>query len=272
MRAAIPEVHINRLLKQKFVPLIALDKSVERENQRAESYIKQYNHYLEKEVVVDLRDLADEEIEIKKLLTAVKGNRQALVLDKRSIEVSRFVKQRHARFSNILSTVLKNNLDRRVNITISSVFDSHQYCFLSGIAVRDTKTNVSFEDSLAARYTGKAKKPHGNNPITTVEVTFFLEAGQEVELLQPYLVNIRKISEYEQEYERGTAILGGVVVAYSGPKGELEVHPLSPIQADEKLIDSTFAFTTLTVNNLIFFMVPVSLMAYGINAYTKPSS
>ena len=181
------------------------------------------------------------------------------------ISVRRFTLERHATLSNTLVTVVENKKDEPVFLTLATVFDSHQYCFLSGVQAVDAVAGATVQQDLRLKYSNKIPKPNGNNPMTVVEMAIELAPRQILKISHPYVVNLRKLSEYEQEFERGSQLLGSLLLARQAD-GEPEVHRLAPIQMDEKMIDSTFAFTTLTVNNLIFFLIPVAVMAYGINA------
>lgn len=257
LRAAIPDASIKKLLVQPFVPLEAFDPE---DTAQPNTSVRFLNHYLEKLVEATLTS-SDGEVKLDEVLRQNKKSAAKVSLAGRRLEVERFLRGKIASFSNTLVTVIRNREPVTKQVTLTEVFDSHQYGFLSDVEVRGAdEQRVPF----TARYSSKIPKPLSNNPITVVEVCFEVGPQAAVEVAHPYLVNFRMVGEYEQEYERGTYLLGAVLfVQRDGAAAE--AVPLPPVQTNEKQIDSTFAFTTLSINNIIFFILPISIMFMGIS-------
>lgn len=218
---------------------------------------------MEKEVRITLKSGQDK-LTIKQALDSQKeisNSKLKMSIEKPSIEVHRFLRGKIAAFSNTLVTTIKNSAQIEQNIILTAAFDSHQYAFLSGIKIVDS---IGLEkQDWTSRYLNRIPKPNGNLDISLIEIKLAVLPGEQLEVQVPFLINMRKVSEYEQEYERGTYMLGSILVSDDGDS--IKTLALPPIQTNEKQIDSTFAFTTLTINNVIFFIVPITLMYFGIN-------
>jgi len=260
MRFAISQSVKPRLLERSFLPLLPL---IPTDKVDPTSTIIYYNHYLEKE-----QQLTVEQSSIPVQLSALLNNikvqspKLALSLHKPPVIITRLIRGKIASFSNTLVNIVENTDNILKTITLTATMDSHQYCFLSGVKAKSlTSNDVKLLTSV--RYLGRFKKKESNNPITIIEVVFQLKPSETVEVIFPYFINLRKISEYEQEYERGTYLLGSLALVQDTSKSLTLALP--PLQTNEKQIDSTFAFTTLTINNVIFFIIPITIMFFGIN-------
>jgi hypothetical protein len=219
------------------------------------------NHYMEKLAEATLTG-SDTEVKLDEVFKLNKKLAVKINLIDRPLVVERFLRGKIASFSNTLVTVIRNKENIPKRLTLTEVFDSHQYGFLSDIGVRGAgQRSVRF----TTRYISKIKKPLSNNPITTIEICFEIEPQEEIVVTHPYLVNFRMVGEYEQEYERGTYMLGALLFVERDDPVQTAVVELPPIQTNEKQIDSTFAFTTLSINNIIFFILPISIMFMGIS-------
>ncbi len=223
--------------------------------------IRFFNHYMEKLVEATLTS-SEAEVKLDEVWRQHKKSAVKTSLAGRGLVVQRFLRGKIASFSNTLVTVIRNNESQRKQVTLTEVFDSHQYGFLSDVQVLGAGQMPA---RFSTRYVGRLKKPQSNNPITWVEVCFEVEPLEEVVVSHPYLVNFRMVGEYEQEYERGTYMLGALLFVQSEGSPETDTLQLPPVQTNEKQIDSTFAFTTLSINNIIFFILPISIMFMGIS-------
>lgn len=223
------------------------------------SQITEHNHYLEKSKHTRITPATT--TTIKDALDQVKDSRQSLEQTSAGISVDRFVRGRIGTHSNTLVAIVRNSAHTDAQVSVVNVFDSHQYAFLSDISVMCG--DVACE-KWQSRYIQSIKKPFGNLNITLIETNVTVPADTIVEIRMPFMINFRKISEYEQEYERGTYLLGSIAIidSYQGRS----IQSLPAIQTNEKQIDSTYAFTTLTINNIFFFTVPVVLMFNAISS------
>lgn len=302
LRAAVPDSQIKKVLAVKFTTLAALDPRASVKYEQLVPKIRRYDHYQEKVLDLDMSQLtvsADTEgqvvkdsYSIQELLTLAKHKKTPktnLSLAPRSYQIDRFIRGRISSFNNTLVHIVRGkNFDlqgatqsdggSRNIMKIMAVSDSHQHFFLSDIQVvrllppsQDSRSVSAHETGdvvrHTARYISRNVKPNSNLPITIVEVAFEVGLGEAVEVRMPYLINLRKVNEYEQEYERGTYLLGSVATlsALSSPSKVTDTHILPPLLTNEKMIDSTFAFTTLTINNVIFFILPITVMFLGIS-------
>lgn len=257
---AIPDSTFSGFMRIPFTPIDALDPE---DSEQATTSIIDVNHYMERETKV-LLNSGQDALTLKQAFDSQKelaNQKSKMVRKKYPVTVSRFIRGKIASFTNTLVTRVRNEDLIDFEITLTAVFDSHQYAFLSDVTLFDDKGSQRFD--FNSRYLKRLSKPHGNLGINTIEMKFNLGPGESVEVRVPYLINMRKLAEYEQEYERGTYLLGSVLVASDGDSSYVVSMP--PVQTNEKQIDSTFAFTTLTVNNVIFFILPITFMFFGIN-------
>ena len=258
LRAAVPDASIKKLLVQPFVPLEAFEPE---DAVQPNTGVRFVNHYMEKLVEATLTS-SDGEVKLDEVLRLHRKASTKVSLQARPLEVQRFLRGKVASFSNTLVTVVRNREPEPKRLTLTEVFDSHQHGFLSDVQVR---TEDGQPVPFTARYVSKLPKPLSNNPVTVVEVCLEVGAQGAVEVAHPYLVNFRMLGEYEQEYERGTYLLGALLFVHRDGDAPAEIFQLPPVQTNEKQIDSTFAFTTLSVNNIIFFILPISIMFMGVS-------
>lgn len=256
--SAIPEEKFPGLTRINFTPIEPLDPEDE---SPATTEVQEFNHYMEK--FRFSRPPSTDSTTLKGILAEVKDMKLSLDIRQPEVTVERFVRGRIGLHTNNLITLVTNKGSEQTRVSITAVFDSHQYAFLSDISVRDEKGDNY--DPWTCRYVQSFKKPHGNLNITVIETNLTIPANSTLEIDMPFLINFRKISEYEQEYERGTYLLGSIAQVDTWGQENNPPIILPPIQTNEKQIDSTFAFTTLTVNNIFFFMVPITLMYNGVN-------
>lgn len=302
LRSAIPDSQMKKLLGRQLTPAAALDPRSNAGTAQQWPSITKYDHYQEKVLELDIEKLLDQEVnespvakdqftlgQLQSLAKSKKVAKLPLQKQSRLFQVDRFVRGRISSFNNTLVHLIKGNAFQAVNpdgsavksqrfrMKLLAVSDSHQHFFLSDIKV--TKVEDFNEEGSSrklgpiiphdAKYVIRLPKPNSNLPITAVEVTFELGSDEVVELTLPYLINLRKVSEYEQEYERGTYILGSVAQVFplnaDGGNSSVQNILLPPLLTNEKMIDSTFAFTTLTINNVVFFILPITIMFLGIS-------
>lgn len=305
LRGAIPDSQMKKLLGRQLTPASGLDPRSNSGIAQKWPSITKYDHYQEKVLELDVQKLLtndDQEVnespvakdqftlgQLQSLAKSKKAAKLPLQKQSRLFQVDRFVRGRISSFNNTLVHLIKGNAFQAVNpdgsavksqrfrLKLLAVSDSHQHFFLSDIKVTkveeftDEGSSRKLGQVIAhdAKYVIRLPKPNSNLPITAVEITFELGSDEAVELTLPYLINLRKVSEYEQEYERGTYILGSVAQVFlltgDGSNSSVQNIILPPLLRNEKMIDSTFAFTTLTINNVVFFILPITIMFLGIS-------
>lgn len=305
LRSTIPDSQMKKLLGKQITPIGILDPRSDSISMDQWPLITKFDHYQEKITELDVPKLLSEEdsdseqnsvpkdkvtlAQLQNLVKAKKIAKNPLIKQTPLFKIDRFVRGRVSSFNNTLVHLIQGKYfqsasrdasavkPQKFMIKLLGVSDSHQHFFLSDIKV--TKV-VEFTEQGSSRklgeiiphdakYVVRLPKPNSNLPITAVEVAFELGNDEAVELTMPYLINLRKVSEYEQEYERGTYILGSWAQVFpstgSAGNSSLQTIILPPLHTNEKMIDSTFAFTTLTINNVVFFILPITIMFLGIS-------
>lgn len=188
-----------------------------------------------------------------------RAEKASFELKPQSYEVIRALEGPIGKFSNVVVHRLTNRKKTQSLFEVVLLMDSHQYAFLS---------DVQFEgcEQKDLTYLDRIKKPVGVNPITSLGITVSVKPESSCVIRVPYLINMRIMSENEQEYERGTYILGSVAfVKEENSSGKPNLIKLTPILTNEKQIDQTFAFTTLTLNNIALFIIPIMVMFFGMH-------
>ena len=291
LRIAVPHNSIHLIKTKEFTPLIHydLEPAEETEKPALVSRVSVYNHYMNKLVQADIvdegfsrtiKDIMKSEGTTNKMINSVTTtdggdsteSEHYAIKEKSGLVVQRFIRGKVAAFHNNLIVSVNNTVGGSKMITLYSIFDSHQYGFLSDISIT-TSMNRSVE--YETRYVDRIPKPASNNDIHTILISFMIEPFEQIVVSHPYLINFRMLNEYEQEYERGTYIIGSVLVShnienqefdvhedkwYTMPDDSVHVHQLPPILTNEKQIDNTFAFTTLSINNICLFILPITIM------------
>lgn len=255
MRTAIPVDWFKEFANRKVKGLESLDWTDQGEPPK--SKIELYNHYLEKTTVEYLDSSQDEATTLWDIIKKAKKEMAKAVIPDKELSVSRFVLGSIEGWGNTIVTMITSNKSTAEELVLITLTDSHQQIELNQIYAEDA-SGAPVE--VWVSYYGGVKKPNGSYLIGQWEVRAVIQPGQTISIKQPYRYIYHNVNEYEQEFERGTYLLGSQLITASGNIN------LAPVLLEEHQVDSTFAFTSLTLDHIVMFLTPISIMFSAISS------